>query len=475
MAQKIKHEQALATVLKTADDVFNKYGPPFLGDGSDIALNDRAVAVLCSTTHMIRYEPGDKAYERYDAERGQWRMVNELAVERKLDELLIGLGEKYEQQDFVRRISSSKLNSLSKMLRHHDVRVEMVSTESLIHASNGVIDLSENRPKLMPHGPEYPFHTSSEIKFEPKAGCPKFTKSLLVPALVPADIALLQKYCGSMLLGPNTCHGLMIIRGTAGGGKSTLVSIVEKIIGEQSVAYLRTSHLGGRFETSAFVGKRLLVGKDVPGNTLAAGGARLLKSLVGNDLMQAEVKYNPEKKALRGDFHVMIVSNNNLHIALDGDTEAWSRRLLMVDFVNVKPGRPIPNLAERLVAEEGSGILNWLIAGALAYRAEMNKSGHLQLTDAQHARIKTLLQDSDNVTEFVKNRLIGRTGHDVSSGELWLGYHKTCRDQKWTPVPMHKFQTRVPELMAQVFSTTRRNDILREGKAVRGFKNVTLV
>jgi len=64
-----------------------------------------------------------------------------------------------------------------------------------------------------------------------------------------------------MLLGPNQCHGILIIRGTPGGGKSTLVSIVEKIIGENNVAHLRTSHLGGRFETSAFLCKRLLVAK----------------------------------------------------------------------------------------------------------------------------------------------------------------------------------------------------------------------
>jgi len=35
--------------------------------------------------------------------------------------------------------------------------------------------------------------------------------------------------------------------------------------------------------------------------------------------MQAEIKFNPDKQPVRGDFHVIIVSNNNLRIALDGD------------------------------------------------------------------------------------------------------------------------------------------------------------
>ena len=77
----------------------------------------------------------------------------------------------------------------------------------------------------------------------------------------------------------------------------------------------------------------------MPGDSLSVSGARMLKSLVGGDLMQAETKYNADKRALRGDFHVVIVSNNNLRIGLDGDRDAWGRRLLVVDFKNPKPAR----------------------------------------------------------------------------------------------------------------------------------------
>jgi len=115
--------------------------------------------------------------------------------------------------------------------------------------------------------------------------------------------------------------------GTAGGGKSTLVSIVEKMLSETNVAHLRTKHLNGRFETAAFLGKRILVGKDVPGDTLSEKGARLLKSLVGGDLLQAEIKYNPTKQMLRGNFHVVIASNTNLRIALDGEPSIATRRV----------------------------------------------------------------------------------------------------------------------------------------------------
>jgi P4 family phage/plasmid primase-like protien len=464
------------SVAQIADPVFQKYGEPFLvNEKGNVALNDRAVAVKCATSHQIKYNAMLNSYERYDGKRGLWVPVHEVDVMRVLDNLLLALGKAYDQQDVVARITAAKLSSLCKMMRPHDLQVETENAAGLVHARNGVVELGAKKPKLLPHDPKYLFRHSNEIAFDAEADCPKFLKKFLGTALEQPDIHLLQMYCGSMLLGPNTCHGIMVIRGTAGGGKSTLVSIIEKVIGENNVAHLRTSLLNGRFETSAFLGKRLLVGKDVPGDTLATSGARMLKSLVGGDLMQAEIKYNPDKQPVRGDYHMVIVSNNKLRIALDGDEEAWRRRLLVVDFKNTKPTQPIPDFAKILLAKEASGILNWLIDGAKAYGAEMEKHGLLRLTNEQEKRVTTLLEDSDNVVHFVNRCLAPKNGRDVSSEELLLGYHRVCRNQQWTPVPTHTFQSRMPDVLGRVFSTARRNDIKRDGRAVRGFKNVVLI
>ena len=444
-------------------------------DKKRVAINDRVVAIKCATQHKVRYDASNQRHERYDATHGLWMAVHEVEVARMLDDLLVELGQTFGQQEAVARITAAKLSALAKMMRPHDLKVEAEATAGLVHVANGVLSLNGRKPELLAHDAKYLFHQSSEIQFNPKARCPKFLEKFLAPALDKNDIVLLQKYCGSMLLGPNTCHGIMVVRGTPGGGKSTLVSIVEKIIGEHNVAHLRTGLLGGRFETSAFLGKRLLVGKDVPGDTLAVSGAKMLKSLVGGDLLQAEVKFDPHKKLVRGDFQVIIVSNNKLRIALDGDEDAWRRRLLVVDFKNPKPKHPIPNLAEKLFAQEGSGILNWMIEGAAEYSAEMKEHGYLRLTEEQENRIDTLLEDSDNVPVFVNRCLAEKKGADVTSEELLLGYYRVCKSESWTPVSSHAFQSRVPDLLAQLFKTTRRNDIARHGKAARGYKGLSLV
>jgi len=469
-------ETTSTSKLNAADDpVFDQYGEPFVtNDKGQVHINERAVAVKCAREHLVKYDPDLRLYEHYDADRGLWKPIHEVQVRRLLSDLLLRLGEESGQQEFVQRNKNSQFSSLAKMLQPHQADVAVESVTGLFHVSNGVLDLRGKVPKLMPHDPKYPFRHSAGVKYDPQAKCPKFTGTLLGTALSKEDILLLHKYFGSVLLGPNSCHGILLIRGTAGGGKSTLISVIEKVFGEDNVAELHTQHLTARFEASAFLGKRMLVGKDVPGDMLAQKGARKLKSLTGGDLLQVEIKYSPVKQDLRGDYHVVIASNNRLKLALDGDEDAWGRRLLIVDFENERPTKPIPNFADLLVAEEGSGILNWLIQGALKYRAEMNRKGTLALSERQQQRVAELLHDSDSILSFVEECITRNAESDVSSDELLLGYYECCRKNEWTPVSGHNFRTRVGDVLCERFYVCSRHDIQRNGKAVRGFKGLAL-
>ena len=99
----------------------------------------------------------------------------------------------------------------------------------LIHVCNGVLHLDEDPPGLHPFSPDYYSRNRSEIQYDPAGTCPRFLDELLRPALPEEDISLLQRYAGMCLLGGNPAHRLLVLRGTAGGGKSTLVEIIETV------------------------------------------------------------------------------------------------------------------------------------------------------------------------------------------------------------------------------------------------------
>jgi hypothetical protein len=58
------------TEQKIKGPVFAVYGLPFLGTGKTVVLNERAVAIKCSTMHTVRYDAALKCYERYPCRGG---------------------------------------------------------------------------------------------------------------------------------------------------------------------------------------------------------------------------------------------------------------------------------------------------------------------------------------------------------------------------------------------------------------------
>ena len=85
--------------------------------------------------------------------------------------------------------------------------------------------------ELQQFAPEFYSRNRCEINYVPDAKCKKFLEELLQPALSDEDIALLQLYCGQCLLADNLTQTFLVLTGTAGGGKGTIVRIIENVIG----------------------------------------------------------------------------------------------------------------------------------------------------------------------------------------------------------------------------------------------------
>ena len=102
--------------------------------------------------------------------------------------------------------------------------------------------------KLLPFSPASRWRNKLAIPYVPGASCPRFLDVLMKPALCEEDIDLLQRWCGVALVGSNLVQVVMLLTGTAGGGKGTFIRVLRGIIGPHNMATLRTSLLGTRFE-----------------------------------------------------------------------------------------------------------------------------------------------------------------------------------------------------------------------------------
>jgi phage/plasmid-associated DNA primase len=163
-----------------------------------------------------------------------------------------------------------------------------------------------------------------------------------------------------------------------------------------------------------------------------------------------------------------------LRVRLDGDGGAWRRRLIILRFKQPPPKKRIPNFAEKLVVEEGAGILRWALAGLLRARQELAATGDLILTPPQQSRIDALLSESDSIRRFVAE-CTARGEGNVTSHELVEAYFHFCASNEWTPQPVRIVERTLADVILETHGASRAQDIGRGGKSVRGWRNVILI
>ena len=244
------------------------------------------------------------------------------------------------------------------------------------------------------------------------------------------DIEIIQRYGGQCLLGYNPTQTFLTLTGTAGGGKGTLVNLIRGIIGAANCVELRTEHLGERFELARLIGKTFLIGSDVPSNFLLTKSAGKIKSLCGWDPLDAEVKGQTDPVPLVGDFNIAITANSRLKVNVDGDIDAWRRRMLWITFEKPRPENPISDFAGVLLREEGPGILNWMIEGAV----KLLQNGFPRVS-LSSKRVECLLQESNSIYGFLTTCIENDdSSPGISIDDLVRRYIRWCTANDWEPL-----------------------------------------
>ena len=452
------------------------YGDPYLeGKKEGAKLNQGYFAGRFTTEHVVLHEAAERCFYSYEAGTGLWRQQSVDSIKKKFSDDYHRLAMQWKKPELLPMRTNALLNAFADLLRGEvEQRGCFDNRGRVIHVANGMMHLDCDPPELRVFGKEYFSRNQCPIAFDESADCPRFRNELLASALDPEDVSLIQRWAGLCLLGRNLTQRLMLFTGSAGGGKSTLVSIIENVIGRCNIAELRTNLLLDRFELFSFVGKTLLTGKDVPADFLSTAGATVIKKLCGGDLVDAEGKGQNRRVQMKGEFNIAITCNSRLRVRLEGDTGAWRRRILMVNYERPKPAKPVRDFDRLLIDDEGPGILNWMIEGAVAHLRELDECGDFVLTPRQIARVDALLSESDSVRYFVRHGLAEADGGDVTTDELVSAYVDFCDGRGWDALSRRAVENQLADLMLERFRASKRNDIKREGKSQKGFAGVAI-
>lgn len=478
-------EEAALSVVDPYKEICETEGEPYIikytlsGTVSKVTLNQGWNARFLMQNHRILFEPGENCFYLYDESNGLWEGKSEDSVKMLLSNDLGDYWCKFHSANKVEllpqrtdRILKDSISRLRGMAEHAGA-FSKSDIKPMVHLKEGMLDLETQI--INDFAPEYYSRNQIPVSFDESADCPQFMNELLAPALGDEAIEVLQKYFGMCVMGYNYSQQFLLLEGTAGGGKGTLTNILKNVVGPMNVAKMRTHQLNERFELAAFFDKTLLLGSDVPGNFLQRSGAEMLKKLTGHDFVEAEFKGSNRRGRMVGAFNAVITSNNRLRVRLDGDGDAWRRRMILMRFVNPPAQKKIVNFAAKLLKEEGSGILNWMIHGAVKALADFREYGKIQVPESIQKDADELLYESNSLNNFLDERVSAMPGMDVATHELHSAYIEYCNSLNLHAMDLRSVAIRLGNLMKEKFKSGASHNLIRGSKTVRGYRNVALL
>jgi putative DNA primase/helicase len=365
-------------------------------------------------------------------ERGEAMLLAKQAMAATLESAVAANNELAEKWA-IRSLDARRLDGALR-LAQPDLAVSPDALDvdpDLLNVDNGIVDLPTGT--LHPHDPAYLITKLAPIRFDADADCPRFFNFLTRITGADANsttaaergrrlIRYLQLALGYSLTGWTREKAFFVLFGIKDAGKSTLLSTIREMLGDYAtqiqVESLMAAGVRADPNTQADLadlrGARFVMTSEAErGQVLSQ--ARLKRITQGIGRIKAVRKY--ENPIEFRETHKLWMDTNGRPRLQDADDDAFLRRLHPVEFlVSIPPAQQDKELPQKLLAE-GSGILKWLLAGAV----EWYQSG-LQRPPEVEAAAESWRAEDDQIARFLDDRCVLGEDLEVRASDLYEAY-----------------------------------------------------
>lgn len=329
-----------------------------------------------------------------------------------------------------------------------------------LNTPGGIINLKTG--ELTPSDPAH-LHSKTTLLTPEPTPTPMWDRFLATTFKGHEDIiTYLQTLIGYQATGLVGEQILPFYYGSGANGKSVLADVLQTILGDYAgtapANFLTSTTSQHPTELARLHGKRLIFASEVPENAIF--DEVKVKQLTGGDRIAA--------RWMHSDFfeftptHSLTLLGNHQPKVQAGGYSFW-RRVRLIPFTNTVPEEErVDNLAQKLVDEEGAGILHWIIQGAVRYFQE-----GLQTPTQVREATSDYEASEDTLGRFVEDRLIIGGGEyaRVKYTEMREAYVDWCKQEGINPASQNAFTREL---------TTRFNAGKGGSNGTRWYANVTL-
>lgn len=240
-------------------------------------------------------------------------------AEREIDKEMIRLyprsrrAQRAEVLDYIKILTTIRMNNIPKQ-------------EYIINLKNGRLDTRTN--KLLPFDPEIIDFTRIPVTYNPEAYSADLDKVL--NKVFKGDrqvIDLFEEMVGYLLIKNCRFRKGFLFYGGGSNGKSTILNMLKKFLGDDNIATVELKKLSDPFMTAELEHKLANIGDDIDPKEISDTGT--IKKLFTGESMTVQRKY--QDPFILKNYAKMIFSCNQLPRILD-KTHGMYSRLVLIPF-----------------------------------------------------------------------------------------------------------------------------------------------
>lgn len=345
--------------------------------------------ILIKYPHLRKNEIG--IFFQYN--KGVYKMISDQDIS---DMILTGL---YDDMLWGYRTKKHVSDKVACLLSIISLLVVTDDKGFIANVKNGLLNIHTR--ELTPHTPDFVSLIQYQVNFDPEATASTWNKCLdewMGGEESEEKKLLLQQFAGYCLSSSVLHQKALFLVGLPGSGKSTFNDTISMVMGEAATSNINLETLYGQYGMKGVIGKRLNIVEEVGGNYYESDK---LKKIISGEKVTIDIKYKdqftfrPQAK--------FIFSVNDLPRVNDTST-ATERRMCVVGFKNSFQDNPNIYLREEggLLADEFSGILNWMIDGANS----LKEMGRFIVTNEQLNLLAEYREENSSVEGFLSQCVV---------------------------------------------------------------------
>ena len=269
--------------------------------------------------------------------------------------------------------------------------VEADRNKALINLKNGTYEITADNQNLREFRAEDFLHHQLPFKYDKTATAPRFDQYMnrVLPARELRDI--IAEFFGYVFTRNLKLEKALLLYGSGANGKSVLFDVMNALLGRDNTTNYSLSDLMQEHNRAQIANKLLNYGSEIN----ASITKDVFKTLVSGEPIMARLKFG--NSFLMESYAKLCFNCNELPKDIE-HSDAYFRRLLIVPFdVTIPEDEQDKELAQKIIAEELSGVFNWVLAGLqrLLQQKQFTKS---EIVDRA---IKSYRTESDSVACYL--------------------------------------------------------------------------